>query len=265
ATAGPVIPTESDAVATPDAPLWPWLLAGLALIAAVGAGFAWGRRSREAALAGRGTPVVPDLPLVPTPPLRPQTPAAPPAAPTTPAATPSPATAPTTPAPVIPPATSHPLSIEFVPASARLGNGTIALDFELVVTNSGTQAADAVRVAVTMVTASPDLARQIPAFNATAPGGPMSDPVTLAPGQGHRIAGQLALPAEAMHVTRVGDRPMTVPVVLVHLRWRGGLSVRSLGDAFLIGTGDARAARLGPIWLDRDRSYAPVTARRFDV
>ncbi|MGK6320634.1 hypothetical protein [Sphingomonas sp. DT-204] len=247
----PVAPPLETAPAAPvsAAPPWPWLAGGALALLAGGAALWWWRRRRPEMLEAAAAPapvVAPTPPLAATPPL----PSRPPAPPPTPAAL---------------PAVARPLTAEVLPAGVSIGNGAAALEFELAVTNTGAQAADGIRIALGMVTAGPDLEARIAAFGASAGAMPAGEPLSLAPGETHRARGSLTLPIEAMHVAKVGGRPMVVPVVLVHLRWRGGLSIRGQGDAFMIGTGDAAVAKLGPIWLDRGpRRYAPVSARRFD-
>jgi hypothetical protein len=230
----------------PDHRYWPWLLGGVGLLA-LAAGYYWGRRRRPADRVAE-VEVAPAPVVAPTPPVTARPVPPPPAA---------------TPPPEPPPAA--PLAIELVATGVAVAGGAITLDFALVVGNPGPDSADGLRVALAIVAAGPALNDHIAGFNAGAAGGSSSDPVTLAPGEGHRIAGRLTLPPEVMHVTQVGGRPMAVPVVLVQVRWRGGLSVRRYSEAFLVGTGDAAASRLGPIWLDRaNRQFTSVAARRFD-
>ena len=67
-----------------------------------------------------------------------------------------------------------------------------------------------------------------------------------------------------MYVTSAADRELIVPIALVSLQWRAGLSLARANEAFVIGTGDASAPRLGPIWVDRaGLVYAQLDARRF--
>lgn len=252
----PPAPAPSEAVPAPApsgqrVPSWPWLVGGAALALAAAAGALLWRRRRRSDSVEEEFVVQPEV--APTPPLAATRPSPPPAAPP--------------PSPVPPSAApaAQPLTVELLPVGVSIGSDAATVEFELAVVNSGGQAADGIRITAGMVTAGPDLEARIAAFSASAGVMPASEPLSLAPGETHRARGSLTLPIEAMHVANVGGRPMVVPVVLVHLRWRGGLSIRGQGNAFMIGTGDAGVAKLGPIWLDRgQRRYAPVSARRFD-
>ncbi|UIJ44487.1 hypothetical protein LZK98_15665 [Sphingomonas cannabina] len=250
--AAPSQATPAPAPSGQGVPSWLWLAGGAALALAAAAGaFLWRRGRRSDAVEEEELILQPEV--APTPPLAAAWPSPPPAPP-------SPALSPVTPA-----APAQPLTVELFPAGVSIGNGAATVEFELAVINTGGQAADGIRIAAGMVAAGPDLEARIAAFSASAGAMPASEPLSLAPGEVHRARGSLTLPVEAMHVANVGGRPMVVPVVLIHLRWRGGLSIRGQGNAFMIGTGDAGVAKLGPIWLDRgQRRYAPVSARRFD-
>jgi hypothetical protein len=153
--------------------------------------------------------------------------------------------------------------IEILPASLATRGPDALLAFELVVANPGGAPLDAIRANVGATTASPDVADQIAAFAAAAPDGGITQ-FDLAGGASHRIGGELLLPGDRMYVTEHGDRALIVPVVLVSLRWRAGLSVRTATASFVIGVGDRTAAKLGPVWVDRaGQVYTRLSARPF--
>lgn len=223
--------------------IWPWIAGVLALLAAAG-GWLWWRRNAAA------TDDEYDEEYVVAEPAPPVAQPAPPArlrAPTPPAA---PAAAP-----------GEPL-VDFVPVSLATRGPDAVVAFELTVINPGSEPLDAVRATVAITTAGPDIADRVAGFGAALPVDSAIEPFSLAPGTSRRIAGELLLPGDAMHVTEHGDRAMIVPVALVGVRWRAGLSVRSQASAHMIGVGDRAAPKLGPIWVDRAaQRYTRLAAR----
>jgi hypothetical protein len=244
-------PVAAEPAAAPSLP-WPWIAGGVgALLIAFAIGWALGRRRSPELLTYQPEfepePRPDPVPVAPTPPL--------------PRAQPTPP-----PAPVArePSRATQPLTLDLRPSFIDVEDSGASLGFELIITNSGSQSADGLRAVVGLLTAGPDLDQLIGQFNVNAAIAAADDPVTLAPGQAHRVAGQIALAREQMHIASAAGRPMMVPVLVVNLRWRAGLSIRSGSEAFMIGTGDG-TSKLGPIWLDRGRQrFTPLAVRRFD-
>ncbi|URW74549.1 hypothetical protein M9980_08145 [Sphingomonas donggukensis] len=240
------VPTASQPASNA---LW-WLGGGVLLLLAGAVGFVlWRRRETDDAMAedvpAQDDDAIAYVAPVPAP--------SPPAAPVQAAPTPAVDT---------PPGRS--LVTTLRPREMWTQGPDAVLAFELVVTNHGTASADAIRTTIALTSAGRDTAAEIAAFQAGADfaGGP--EPFTLQPGESFVLGGEILLPGDAMRVNEVGDRAMIVPVAMVAMRWRGGLSVRTAGDAFVIGTGDAGATRLGPIWVDRAGvRFAKLDARRF--
>ncbi|NML05612.1 hypothetical protein [Sphingomonas sp. G-3-2-10] len=155
----------------------------------------------------------------------------------------------------------EPIAVDFRPVRMELVREGAVLDFELILTAA--QQAGGVRMIVAMMSASPDQDGQIAGFHAMPPVGMAQGPFELPAGQGGRISGQLTLPRERFHVVEVGGRPMFVPVVLVDLRWNGGLSIRQHGADFMIGA-QGQGGKLGPVWLDRGGPVTgPLAASRY--
>jgi len=73
---------------------------------------------------------------------------------------------------------------------------------------------------------------------------------------------RLAIPRSGVNVVQVSGRPMFVPIVLIDLRWRGGLSIRRFGADFMLGTA-GQGDKLGPIWLDRPAPSGALAAHRY--
>lgn len=263
-------PNAADPVAVPssrpgDYPLDPpsepsrrpdiaWLAGGaLAIAAALALGW-WlgqrsrrGRRRRSTYRVETAVPTPEPVAIVPTPPLQH---AAPPPPPPAPAGDPIPA--------------GQALVSDFRPLFIAIDESAATVQFEISVTNRSEQTADALRAIAGITTAGAELEDRVAQMLANANIAPTEAPITLAAGDTHLLNGTIVLPRDAMHTAGVGGRPMIVPVIVVTLRWRAGLGVRSQYETFMLGTGDG-SGKLGPVWLDRGaQTYRPVAARRFD-
>lgn len=165
-------------------------------------------------------------------------------------------------APVVPAAASDPFELVVQPLRVEVNEQEVVLEIELLIGNRQSTSAEAIRPSLALISANPDQDRHIAGFHAN----PMVDPVgrafDLAAGAGGRMPARLRVRREHIHVVQVGGRPMLVPIVMIDLRWRGGLSVRRFGSDFMIGTA-GQGTKLGPIWLDRAQLAAPLAATRY--
>jgi hypothetical protein len=228
------VPAQPPAGGVP----WLWILLGAFAAALVGAG-GWllGRRGRPA------PEPEPEAPVAERQPPRPAHPAPAPAP--TPVAPPRPALA---------AAPAEPIAIEFHPLHIDIGEKSAVLEFELGLFNASGASADGLRVSLLLASANPDQDALIASFHASSALPAAGPPLDMPAGEGGRIPGKLAIEAERIHVVQVGGRPMFVPIVLIDLRWRGGLSIRRHGATFMVGTAGqsgGQGGKLGPIWLDR--------------
>lgn len=219
-------PAEQPAGGLP----WLWILLGGAGLLAVGA-IGW--------LLGRRTRAVPE-PVV-------EAPAAPRPAPPPPAPLPPPPRPVLAAVPVAPP---EPIVIDFHPLGIEVGDKGAILEFEMGLRNASGVSADGLRVSLLLASANPEQDALIANFHAASGLPEAGPPVDLPAGEGGRIPGKLAIEAERIHVVQVGGRAMFVPIMLIDLRWRGGLSIRRHGADFMVGTA-GQGGKLGPIWLDR--------------
>lgn len=242
-------------------------------------------------------PAVPEAPvrdIVPPPPPPPSAEAppsvataAPPPAPATPLSPlpPEPQPSPAIPAmvasrrPAARPGEPAGLKLEFQPMRAGIEQGLVAVELNLTIKNPGPETAANLRLRPGLITASAEQEAQMAAFHGSSPlGGSAFQPFTLVPGAEQRVPIRLTLPVDAVHVVRVGDRPMFVPIVMIDIGWRGGLSLKRMGADFMVGIAPneeqaqaqtqiwgqspGQGARLGPFWLDREaRMFEEVTAR----
>jgi hypothetical protein len=139
------------------------------------------------------------------------------------------------------------------------------LAFEMMLLNASGASADGLKIALLMGSANPGQDALIAGFHAT-PAVPLAGPpVDVPAGEGGRIPGTLLLEAERIHVVKVGERPMFVPIVMIDLRWRGGLTLRRQAVDLMVGT-TGQGGKLGPIWLDRGtQRQSNLAAARYFV
>lgn len=241
-----------QAVPQPSQPKpWLWALLGAAVTALVGsAGWLLLRRRRRVT-EGAGEPAAS---------------LADSSAATTPAPVPAPPPRPAS-VPPLPPiptslATSDPFDITLEPLRIDVGEREITIEVELVIGNLTGSSADAIRLSVGVISASAQQDRQISVFQASSQLAPSAAPFDLAANAGGRMPVRLALPREGLNVIDLGGRPIFVPIVVVDLRWRGGLSLRRFGAAFMLGMA-GQGSKLGPIRLDTASPRGRIAASRY--
>lgn len=243
---------KSAAPPATSLPAWLWALAG-----AVGTALAFGayrlvQRRRMAAQEDQGysePEAVPPLTALQ-------------AAPKLPGASVPPTPRPTSPPPAPPRAVEGPFEVLLQPQRLEVGAEELVIELELLIGNRQPEPAENIRVQLAMMSASPDQDRSCAAFHSgTLLGESGISPFDLGPGSGGRMPVRLAIRRDALHVVQVAGRPMFVPLVLIDLRWRAGISIRRFGADFMIGT-TGQGSKLGPIWLDRP-VRAPLSATRY--
>lgn len=224
-----VPPAQVQAVPVEDRSGWPWFLLGATgLVVLAGAGW-WFRKRRPPAAAE--------------------------------AIVPSPAHPTTAPAPrAAPSSLTQPIAIEIASAKLAFLAETVVFDLEIDVVNVASQAAEGLRPALALISASPDQDRWRAAFHAGPPPQNQGGPVDVAAGSRLRLPARLTLHREQLHVVTHAGRPMFVAMLLCDLRWRAGLSLYRCGADFLLGAA-GQGARPGPIWLDRPAPPALAAIR----
>lgn len=266
--------TSQSAPAPVDGGLsWSWIAALLAL-AGGGAFFAWNRRHRRERYGDPGrmafAGLVPDMGPEPTalPPARPRPDPVPPRART---ATPGPVGASPIPPKPVPPKPSSAddglivstrlkpeLAIHFQPDRAVVTESDVMLQFDVVVTNSGSAPARDVLVEARMVCAHAGQDAEI--------GGFFQQPV----GKGDRISaiqplGRISLksavrlPLAQLHSFTVEGRTLFVPLVAFNILYSGDAQTSA---SFLVGRGTEADEKLAPFRLDLGpRIFRGLSAR----
>ena len=256
--------TVTPPVAAEGLPGWLWpALGGVLLLAAGGvAGWWFGRRRRVQEVEEAQPEMLPVPASAPTPGPPPLSREAPPA-PVAPAAPAAPVAAQPALPPVPPP--DGPLVTEIRPMRAAIRDGIVTLDLELFIQNRGHDSADNIRAVLTLLGANAEQDTQISTFHSAARVTAGSEPFSIAPGAIHTLNVQVSLPGEQMQVVTVQGKPMFVPIVPVSLKWYAGLSIRTLRDAFMVGTAPAPGSdRLGPLWVERaGEGFGRLAAKRY--
>lgn len=288
-TATPILPPPADIaepapvdpaqVAPADAGWTGWIVAALALLAAIGGLLFWRRRRaadrdfhEEATQPIIAEPPPPAAPPVPDPVGLAEEHAAPldqaaadqavTVADTAMAeAAPEDVAAATIPAA---PQDGRPwLEFALRPVKAGVNVMDAVVEFELTVGNAGSVAAEDVRIAAWLISASPNQDVEIARFLESPPPEAIMAPIAIEPGDGKRIDAAIALPRNGVNVVTVRDRPFFVPLVLIDARYAlpGGGEGRS-SAAMVVGTVRESSEKLGPIWLDRGvQMHTNVEAR----
>lgn len=244
------------AAPAPAVPPWIWALAGAGGTALLGlGGWLLLRRRRRDVAREDGFEVEPVS--IPAPPVQ-----APPGLgrATRPAER---APVPVQPAPVPSPALgADPFELGLNPLRIVFAENEVLLEFELLIGNGSGASAENIRIAFAAMSAHARQDEVIAGFHAGPPGEPGGPPFDLPPGGGGRMPARVAIARTGVNVVQLGGRPMFVPMVLIDIRWRGGLSIRRFGADFILGT-TGQGGKLGPIWLDRPAPAGPLAANRY--
>lgn len=141
----------------------------------------------------------------------------------------------------------------------------VAVDFELFIQNRGHEAAENIRAVLALLGANAEQDAQIASLHTAARMAAGLDPFSVAAGATQRLTGQVSLPGEKMQAVTVQGKAMFVPIVPVTLRWYAGLSIRTLRDAFMIGTAPQPGSdKLGPLWVERaGEGFGRLAAKRY--
>ena len=147
------------------------------------------------------------------------------------------------------------------PLRIQLDAQQVFVEVELLLGNLQPSAAENIKVDLAMISASPDQDQILAGYHASPLLEAATQPFDLPSGAGQQLAATLVLPRDRIHVVDVGGRPMFVPLVMVDVRWRAGISLRRFAADFMVGTA-GQGDKLGPIWLDRSVS-GPLAATRY--
>lgn len=251
-------PAEASLAPTDPFASWPWLAALIALVGGV-AFIAWSRRGRRArytdpgrlAFAGLAPEVVPET--KPLPPARPQ----PRPDPVPPRARPAPVPAPTpTPAPkpaddglIVSKGLKPQLAVQFVPDRLVVNGSDVTLQFDVVISNSGSAPARDVLVEARMFTAHAAQDRDIAEFF-KAPVGTGDRIPAIVPLGKLSLKSAVRLPVDQLHSFEVQGRKLFVPLVGFNILFRCNGDDDLASASFLVGRGSEQDEKLAPFRID---------------
>ena len=229
----PTVPVEPPANLAPEEslPLWPWLLAALAL-GAGGAFLLWRRNSREAFAGG---PRVDEF-VAPEPAPQPRAPA-PPAAPAPPPQSTG----------FVSSRMRPQIEIGFQPLRCIVEEQGVTFEFELELFNSGNAPARDILIEANAFNASPTQDEDIRAFFGNRGQGERV-PVIL-PLQRISIRPQFGMSLEQIRVLEAGGRRVFVPLIAFNAVYGWGGGVGQTAAAYLLGR-DTKGEKLAPFRLD---------------
>ncbi|MEG8057845.1 hypothetical protein [Sphingomonas faeni] len=154
------------------------------------------------------------------------------------------------------------LTCELRPLRAGLNLLSATVECELVVTNTGTASAEAIRTGVALLTAHADQDQDLAQFNAAPVMRPVAPPFALAPGETRTIRTVTAIAREAIRTMTAANRPMFVPVVATNILYVTAGDEAQTARAWVVGIERVDSAKLAPFWLDAPaRMYTTVAAR----
>lgn len=235
-TSAPPIRSEREAM-----PLWPWLLAAIAL--AAGGTVFFRQRSRRLQTAG-GPEYYEEPDAHPAPPPQPV------ARTVQPAPIPQQRSGPPTPSggAIVSTRLRPWIDFEFLPTRCILDSTQATIEFVLNVTNSGTANARDLFVETMLFNAGPEQDQEIHAFfsQPVASGQPIA---TLGPLKSLEISNSVSIPVERIRLLDAGGRKLFVPLIgfTAVYSWSGGQGQSS--RSFLLGR-EGKGEKLAPFHAD---------------
>ena len=283
-------PQPSNSVApvtsslSPDDGAWPWpWIAGLMALLGGGALIGLSRRgrkrryadpgraafaglAREAGLGGAGE-AEPRIAPRPDPvPPRPQPATAPiPAVVTRPAPAQAPKPAPADDGLVVSTRLKPELNVQLLPDRVVVNEREVMLQFDVVLSNSGSAPARDVLVEAKLVTAHAGQDRDIAAFF-EAPVGTGDRMPGLSPYGKISLKSVVRLPLDQVHAFEAGGRRLFVPLVAFNILFRAGSTEGQASASFLVGRGSEEDDKLAPFRLDLGpRIFRGLVARAHSI
>ena len=148
------------------------------------------------------------------------------------------------------------------PLRAGLNLLSATVECELVVTNTGTVPANAIRTGVALLTAHAGQDTDLAQFTAAPISRPATPPFALAPGETRTIRTVVAIARDAIRTMTAANRPMFVPVVATNILYATAGEDAQTARAWVVGIERVDSAKLAPFWLDAPaRMFTTVAAR----
>jgi len=157
------------------------------------------------------------------------------------------------------------LELQFKPDRASATLTEAAVQFELVVANTGNAVASDVRIAAQMFNAGPLLEQEVERFFATPiPNGANGVPAAIGPRQAANLRSVVTMPKESVREIEVNGRRLFIPTVAINVcyEWGNGRKGRT-SMSFIVGREpETPSSRMSPFRLDQGpRIYRQVGQR----
>jgi len=260
-------PSETPVGAESGGLSWPWLAALAALIGG-GAFIAWSRRGRRQRHGDPGrlafAGLVPDAEADPAPPARPRPDPVPPRGQPTPRpdpVPPKPAPKPASDGMIVSTGLKPQLNVQFQPDRAVVTEQEVLLQFDVILTNSGSAPARDVLVEAKLVPAYAGQDQEIAAFFQQPQDG--GDRMAGIPPLGKvALKSAVRLPIDQLRSFEVEGRTLFVPLVAFNILFRSGAGEGQASASFLVGRGNDEDEKLAPFRLDLGpRIFRGLSAR----
>jgi hypothetical protein len=157
------------------------------------------------------------------------------------------------------------LEIMLIPKRAGTNLMSAAVDYRVIIRNTGTVAARDIRFAIYMLSASARQAQDLQMIFATTIEQPVVAPFELAPDQEMDLSGMAMLPREQVNIMNIDGKPWFVPVLAMKAEYRWGDNVGAPGvatAAHMIGIDRGEGAKMAPFRLDGGPHMHPEVAER---
>lgn len=142
------------------------------------------------------------------------------------------------------------LDIELKPKRAGTNLLSAAVEYQILVTNSGDAPARLVTTDVRILTAGAQQDALLQALFAAPIEKPVTEPFDIAPGATAALDGMAMVPREVLNVMTVEGRALFIPVLAINLRyeWDGGAG--QTASSFVIGINRGEGAKMAPFRAD---------------
>lgn len=142
------------------------------------------------------------------------------------------------------------LDIELKPKRAGTNLLSAAVEYQILVTNSGDAPARLVTTDVRILTAGSEQDAVLQALFAASIEKPVTAPFDIAPGATATLDGMAMMPRDSLNVMTVEGRALFIPVLAINLRyeWEGGTG--QTASSFVIGINRGEGAKMAPFRVD---------------
>jgi hypothetical protein len=157
------------------------------------------------------------------------------------------------------------IEITLIPKRAGTNLTSAAVDYQIVLRNTGSVAARDIRFGMYMLSASANQANDLQMIFAAPIDQPALPPFELGAGADVQLSGMALLPRENINVMTIEGKPWFVPVLAMKAEYRWGENVGAPGistAAHMIGIDRGEGAKMAPFRLDTGPHMYPGVAHR---